>query len=179
MGESKIKKLNGGDGEGRPIWHGLNIFQRMHEMAKELGGLGKDKKAPNVIGNFAFHSHNAVTDAVQAACERWNVLMVPSIFGAEEKEVDYGGKVGVANKSVVHLDVTFMCPDLKPSTNNSQGDVGFATTVKGFGSGVDKRDLASGKAYSYALKMALIKTFKLDREGGGVVDNEADTGLDF
>ncbi len=176
MSESKSKlKLAAKNAEqgDQPKWFGLNIYQRLFEAGREMGALAKESDAPGVIGGFKFHSHNAVTAAVRKKLEEWNILLWTSIAEAEEREPDYGGKVGVVNKTLLGVEVSFWCVDmgLKPDGSAANGSVMMA---KGFGTGIDKRDLSSGKALSYAVKNILLKALGLDRaDGVGAKDNEA------
>jgi hypothetical protein len=164
----------------QPQWRGKNIFQRLMAIESELGALVKDGKAPSTIGNFMFHSHTAVTAILAPKLQEWNVLMVPSVREAEEREVDMGadssGKKKMFHKSAVKVDILFRCPDMKHDEKDN------ALGISGYGTGIDMQDKAAGKAISYAIKTALLKAFKLDRTpGSGEVDNEADDklGLDF
>lgn len=173
--------MNSGDGvdiQPDPKWRGKNIYQRLLAIEGELGALVKGGTAPSNIGSFKFHEHTAVTAAIVDKLQEWNVFAGPVIAQYEEREVDMGtgsdGRKKIVHKSIVTANVLFRCADLKADDKDGV----YVTSFPGVG--LDTQDKDSGKAVSYAIKMAYLKTFKLDRtKGSGVVDNEADAGLDF
>jgi len=122
----------------------LNVEQRLLAVMGELSYVQRDRVAPKEIGGFSFVSHDAVTSAVRPLLVKYGVLCLPTI--AE------GGHSREGNQTTLLVDVTFVNVD-RPEDQRIVRSVGY---------GIDKQDKGPGKAMSYAVKYALLKTFSLE-----------------
>lgn len=122
----------------------LNVEQRLLAVMGELSYVQRDRVAPKEIGGFSFVSHDAVTSAVRPLLVKYGVLCLPTI--AE------GGHSRDGNQTTLLVDVTFVNVD-RPEDQRIVRSVGY---------GIDKQDKGPGKAMSYAVKYALLKTFSLE-----------------
>lgn len=124
-----------------------NVYQRIVAVMNEVKMVVKEDKRVN--NQYRFVSHDAVTKALHEPCVRHGLVIIPSIASFKQD----------GNRTEVVVSVTF--------TNADQPLDSFVTSS--FGYGIDPQDKGPGKAYSYAFKMALLKTFMLE---SGEEDNE-------
>jgi len=117
-----------------------NIHQRINAIMADVEMVMKSDKKVN--GQYSFVSHDAVTRALHKPCVKHGVVVVPTIVSAEHD----------GNRVEMIIEVDFINMD-----NPSE----FITT-RSIGYGIDSQDKGPGKAYSYAFKMALLKTFMLE-----------------
>lgn len=120
--------------EDTPIYHDMNIAQRMHAAQSEATYVQKEKKAGM---NYAIVTHDAVTAKVRPVLHRWGVIYYPINM---QTEID-------GNIINLTCDVRFQSID----------DPNQFIDVASIGQGIDKGDKAAGKAISYAVKYALLK----------------------
>ncbi len=119
----------------------MNIYQRINEVMKEVSYIQKDK-SKKVNGQYSFISHDQVSAALHEPMTRHGIVMLPSV---EEMTQD-------GNRTVAKIVVSFVNID-KPEDR-------FSVTYYGYG--IDTQDKGPGKAMSYAVKYALLKTFCLE-----------------
>lgn len=115
-----------------------NIHQRLHAVMQEVAYVQKDRK----IGTYMVVTHDAVTAAVRPALVKHGVIYYPqNMVHAQD-----------GNRTEVHLDLVFA------NVNDPADKIAVPT----FGYGIDPQDKGPGKAVSYAVKMALLKTLGLE-----------------
>ena len=124
-----------------------NIYQRMTSIMADVSTVTKEKKKVN--GQYQFVSHDAVTALLHGQCVKHGVFVEPSVVEMIKEGNRVTSKVQVA---FVNVDE----PEDRLVTYS-------------YGEGIDSQDKGPGKAYSYAFKMALLKTFMLE---SGEPDNE-------
>jgi len=123
----------------------LNIYQRLSAVMSEVKYIKKSETSGSLKRNglpYSFVSHDQVVSALQPKLVKHGIAVIPSV-----QEIHQEG-----NKTRVGLSVQFVnidCPEDK-------------VIVNFFGDGVDNQDKGCGKAYSYAFKYALLKTFCLE-----------------
>lgn len=117
----------------------LNLWQRIAAAQKAVDYIQKEKKSGM---NYSIVSHDAVTAKVRPVLVENGVLYYP--IGIEN--------VQDGNRTQVKLTVRFVNVD-KP-------DEFF--DVPSLGYGIDSQDKGPGKAISYAVKYALLKTLGLE-----------------
>jgi len=124
--------------EDTPIYHGMNIMQRMHAAQSEATYVQKEKKASM---NYSIVTHDAVTAKVRPVLHRWGVIYYPI------------NMVTQIDGNIINLtcDVRFQSIDDPMMAPHQFID------VASIGQGIDKGDKAAGKAISYAVKYALLK----------------------
>lgn len=126
-----------------------NVFQKLVGIMSELDYVAKGDKTVN--GQYRFVSHDQVTAKVHPLLVKYGVAIIPSIDEVKQE----------GNRTTVKLLCVFLNSD-NPSDQ---------FTICSYGQGVDGGDKGIGKAYSYAYKYALLKTFCL--ETGDDPDNDA------
>jgi hypothetical protein len=109
------------------------------------------KGSAKVNGQYSFVSHDQVTAAIHPLLIKHRLVIIPSIEDLTQEN----------NRTSIKLCIVFKNPDAKDD----------AFHVYSYGYGVDNGDKGIGKAYSYAWKYALLKTFCL--ETGDDPDNDA------
>ncbi len=123
----------------------LNIYQKIHAIASELKPLEKDgqvKERGKETPLYCYISHDAVTIAVREPMLRHGVTVIPSVLECKND----------GNRTEMRISVDFV------NVENPNDRV----TTFAFGYGVDSSDKGPGKAYSYAMKYAYLKTFMLN-----------------
>ncbi len=129
-----------------------NIFQRINAVMKEVEYVLKETKTIN--GQYRFVSHDAVTAKLHGPLTKHGIIMLPSIVELINENIMVTDKSGSkhATRSTVKIEVSFVNMD-KPEDKFS---------VFYYGCGIDPGDKGIGKAISYAVKYALLKTFCLE-----------------
>jgi hypothetical protein len=117
-----------------------NIYQRLHEVMKEVSYVQKGDKQVN--GQYRFVSHDAVTGKIRPALLTHGVLSIPQNM----KHVKDG------NMTIIEMDIRFVNID-KPEDFIDVPSVGY---------GIDSQDKGVGKAISYAVKYGLLKALSLE-----------------
>lgn len=117
-----------------------NIYQRIHAVMQAVDYVQKEKKKDGIP--YRFVSHDAVTAAIRPELVKEGVIYFP-------QELVYKQD---GNRTEVTLNLHFVCAD-KPEDK---------LVVPSFGFGIDNQDKGPGKAVSYAIKYALLKTFGLE-----------------
>lgn len=122
----------------------LSIYERIHRAMTEVGGhINKDGKIEMRGGKtIEFVSHDAVTAHTRASCIKHGIFVRPTVIKLENN----------GNRTELTVDVAFINID-KPDD---------FTVVTSVGYGVDGSDKGPGKAWSYAVKYALLKLFMLN-----------------
>lgn len=138
-----------------------NIYQRLNAIMKEIGYVQKDKK--NSFMNFKYVSHDAVTSAIRPFLVNHGVNITCSIVQNDVKEITTGkgDKTDKAYMTLVTAEISFI------NIDNPEDKV----VVHSVGQGIDKNDLGSGKAVSYAYKYALLKNLALETGDDPESDN--------
>ena len=132
---------------------GRNIYERIAAVMQEVDYIQKDKKAGM---KYSIVSHDVVTAKLRPAIVRHGIVYHPT-----DIEVAQNG-----NRTQVKMNVRFACAD---ATANSPKFIEVASV----GYGIDDQDKGPGKAISYAVKYALLKTFGL--ETGDDPDHDQET----
>lgn len=117
----------------------LNILQRINAVMQELDYLQKEKKSGM---QYSFVSHDKVTGAIRPLLVKHGIVCWPSQFNVQQE----------GNRTQLQCKVVF--------ANIDQPEDAFE--VDSFGYGIDSQDKGPGKAISYAVKYALLKTFALE-----------------
>ena len=127
-----------------------NIYQRIVAVMREVDYIQKsDKKVNN---QYRFVSHDQVAATIHPALVKHGIAVIPNVIQMKQD----------GNRTEIILEVSFINAD------NPQ-DM-FKVTYPGLG--IDPSDKGAGKAISYAIKYAILKTFVL--ETGDDPDNDAE-----
>lgn len=126
-----------------------NIHQRIIGIMSELDYIAKGDKTVN--GQYRFVSHDQVTAKIHPMLVKYGVTVIPSVEDVTQE----------GNRTTMKITVSFV---------NAEAPIDNFT-VRSIGSGIDSGDKGPGKAFSYAYKYAILKTFCL--ETGDDPDNDA------
>lgn len=142
-----------------PEWFDLvskmNIHQRIHGAMADAKPVAKTAKDGI---KFKFHGHEGVSAMVKALAEKWRFVIEAQVTGNEMQMLEIYGKPRPL--TILTVSVCFINID-KPEDRMDTMTVGY---------GVDESDKGPGKALSYAIKMAELKTFSI--HDGEKLDNE-------
>lgn len=116
-----------------------NLFQRLHAAQDEVDYIQKEKKAGM---RYSIVSHDAVTAKVRPALHKNGVLYYPVALQSSQD----------GNRTAVAMTIRFV------NIDNSTEFI----DVPSLGYGIDDQDKGPGKAISYAVKYALLKTLGLE-----------------
>ncbi len=119
----------------------LNIHQRIHAVMKEVTTIQKEDKKVN--GQYTFVSHDEVTRVMHDAFVKHGIVMLPSVETVQQD----------GNRTEVMMHIVLSNID-EPKSDY--------VVVRYPGAGIDPQDKGIGKAISYAVKYALLKTFCLE-----------------
>jgi hypothetical protein len=128
----------------------LNVLQRLHAVMADLGYVQKTGRTAKEAGGYTFVKHDEVTAAVRPLFVEHGIVSLPTV-------VDHHRD---GNQTTLVVDVTFVNIDLPTDF----------VTVRAVGYGIDKQDKGPGKAMSYAVKYALLKTLSLETGDDPEVD---------
>lgn len=117
----------------------MNIYQRLAKVMGEVDYIQKEKKQGM---RYSIVSHDAVTAKVRPILLKHGIVYHISDLWYEQ----------VGNRTQVRLVVTFVNVD-EPMEKIDSHSIGF---------GIDDQDKGAGKAISYAVKYALLKTLGLE-----------------
>lgn len=133
----------------------MNIHQRIHGAMADAKPVEKMQKDGV---KFKFHGHEGVSAMVKALAEKWRFVIEAKVVNSEMQMLEIYGKLRPL--TILTVSVCFVNID-------SPEDSLYTMTV---GYGVDESDKGPGKALSYAIKMAELKTFSI--HDGEKLDNE-------
>lgn len=128
----------------------LTLAQRILQVMRAVAYVQKGDKMVN--GQYRFVSHDQVTGALRGHLVECGILTSVDVITHRQD----------GNRTEAEIEVTFINADR----------VDDRMTVHAFGYGIDQGDKGPGKAVSYAVKYALLKTFCL--ETGDDPDDVAD-----
>lgn len=132
-----------------------NAVERMIDVMREVGSIGKDRKSPTL--QYAFRGIDDITPVVQPLFVKHGLILTMRILRTE-REVVQTSK-GTSMFSVrLEVEHTFRSPD------------GSTVVASAWGEAMDQMDKASNKAMTAALKATLTTSFTIP-----VNDPEADT----
>ncbi len=123
-------------------------------MMSELDYVAKGDKTVN--GQYRFVSHDQVTAKIHPMLVKYGIVILPTV-----EEMSQEG-----NRTFAKIVISFVNVD-NPTDNFS---------LRYCGQGIDQGDKGPGKAISYAVKYALLKTFCL--ETGDDPDNDANASYE-
>ncbi len=119
--------------------HKRSLMQRLHAAMGEVDYIQKEWKHGM---NYSIVSHDAVTARVRPVLHKHGVIYPVSVTAHAQD----------GNRTSADVEVTFINVD----------DPADRLVVKSFGYGIDAQDKGCGKAVSYAVKYALLKTLGLE-----------------
>lgn len=157
--------------EKKPVDKSLSIHQRIHKVMKDVDTIQKESKKVN--NQYTFVSHDEVSRVMHKAFVDHGIVMIPTVTECTEnsysttvKKKKWGNEtpeeeVVLISKTSVKMEISLVNVD-NPSDK---------VTVSFPGMGIDNQDKGIGKAISYAVKYALLKTFCLETSDDVEKDN--------
>lgn len=127
-----------------------NLLQRLAAVQGEIDYIQKEKKSGM---NYSIVSHDAVTAAVRPLMVKHGVLYYPASI-----DVTQDGNRTQAKMAVVFVNVD------EPTDSITVATIGY---------GIDTQDKGPGKAMSYCVKYALLKTLGLETGDDPDLDQNA------
>jgi hypothetical protein len=139
----------------------MGLYQKMHQIMTETSGLEKTMTVGTGSNSYRAISEKAILNEIKPLLKKYGVIMFP--IEAEIKEVvnTYTGYKGETSRLMSQVVVKYKIVDVESN------EFEILATV---GNGVDPQDKGSGKAWTYAYKALLQKTFMLF--SGEDTDNE-------
>lgn len=127
-----------------------NIYQRILEVMRKVQYIQKDAQIQFGNTKYKAVTHDKVIASIRPALIENEIVIVPSVIEHSCEQL----KVGSNNafKTDVKISVNFI------NANDPQDRY----EVFSFGSALDNQDKGIGKAISYALKYAILKTFCIE-----------------
>ena len=117
-----------------------NVYQRILGVMADVDYI--EKGSAKVNGQYRFVSHDQVTAKLHPFFVKHGLVSIPNVQSMQQD----------GNRTTIHIVVSFVNVD-NPSDR---------IEINSWGHGIDPGDKGIGKAYSYAYKYALLKTFNLE-----------------
>lgn len=129
----------------------MNIYQKLNEIQKKISYLQKDKKVETGGGKFYWAlTHDKVVGAIRPYFVEQGIITIPIIISNSTEKVQRGDKDYLLTSLVIKLRFI----------NTEKPDEYFDSDS--FSLGLDNSDKGPGKALSYAVKYALLKTLMIE-----------------
>ena len=143
----------------------MSLYEKIYNVMCESGGLEKDKTVGSGQNAYKAVSESEVLNMLKPLFKKHRLIVFP-ISGditeiSQSWEAEYKGQTETKTRNITQLKVGFKIVDI---------DTGETEMLIGFGNGADSQDKGSGKAFTYAYKTMLSKTFMLF--SGEDTDNE-------
>ena len=126
----------------------MGLYEKMYNVMNESPALEKSMKVGSGSYSYKAIGEAEVLNAVKPLFKKYKLIIFP--IGSEVNEIvsEIGGKT----RAITQVKVTYKIVDIETSES---------VEVVGIGNGADTQDKGAGKAFTYALKSALSKTFML------------------
>lgn len=121
-----------------------SLVRKLSEVMAEIDRIPKSGR--NAFHNYAYATEADIVDAVRGGLAKRGVMAIPDVRSVKFREVP--GRNGAQIVCRLRLWLTF-----------EDGDTGETRVVKVFGEGQDPLDKGTFKAFTGAMKYALLKTF--------------------
>lgn len=131
------------------------LAMKIYNVMIETGGLEKDLLVGKKDSSSSYKAigEKAVLNMIKPLFKKHKLILIPKDGTIEENVFSYVDGYGKNKlRALTQLKVVFTIID---------AETGESTDIVGFGNGADSQDKGSGKAFTYALKTALSKTFML------------------
>lgn len=112
------------------------VVKKLHQIMKEVEGIGKDQTIKTRTGSYAVRSEEAVLKIVRPLFIKYGLVIYPSDI------------INERDGQLTRLTVEYTIVDTEDED---------AIAVKAYGEGYDSADKGAGKALTYATKNMLIK----------------------
>jgi hypothetical protein len=134
----------------------MSLYEKIYKVMNESEGLEKDLTVGSGASSYKAVGEKEVLNMLKPLFKKHKLIIFPvdgdisehnSVFDTTYKE-----EVTTKTRNVTQIKVKFKIVDV---------ETGESEILMGFGNGADSQDKGSGKAFTYAFKTMLSKTFML------------------
>ena len=134
----------------------MSLYEKIYAVMNESAGLEKNLQVGTGNSSYKAVSEAEVLNMMKPLFKKHKLIIFPVDGEVTEHnssfETEYKGKVTTKTRNVTQLKVKFKIVDV---------ETGESEILIGFGNGADSQDKGAGKAFTYAFKNVLSKTFML------------------
>jgi hypothetical protein len=134
----------------------MSLYEKIYNVMNETAGLEKNLQVGTGSSSYKAVGEAEVLNMLKPLFKKHKLVIFPIDGDISETnfswESEYNGKKETKTRNVTQLRVKFKIVDVES---------GESEIITGFGNGADNQDKGSGKAFTYAFKTALSKTFML------------------
>lgn len=143
----------------------MSLYEKMYQVMCETEGLEKNLEVGTGNSKYKAVGEAEVLNMMKPLFKKHKLIIFPVDGDITEQnstfETEYQGKITTKTRNVTQLKVKFKIVDV---------ETGESEHLMSFGNGADSQDKGSGKAFTYAFKAVLSKSFMLF--SGEDTDNE-------
>jgi hypothetical protein len=134
----------------------MGLYEKIYNVMNESEGLEKDLTVGSGSSSYKAVGEKEVLNMLKPLFKKHKLIVFPVDGDISEQnsvfESTYKDEVTTKTRNVTQIKVKFKIVDV---------ETGESETLIGFGNGADSQDKGSGKAFTYAFKTMLSKTFML------------------
>ena len=129
-----------------------NLYKKMHAVMSETKSLERDKEVGYGRNAYKAISESNVLNEIKPLFKKHGLIIFPISVDVVDRVDTFTTKDGESSRLMTQVIPKWKIVDVES---------GESEIITSIGNGVDTQDKASGKAMTYALKVALQKTFML------------------
>jgi hypothetical protein len=134
----------------------MGLYEKIYSVMNESAGLEKDLTVGTGASSYRAVGEKEVLNMLKPLFKKHKLIVFPVDGDMSEQnsvfESTYKEEVTTKTRNVTQIKVKFKIVDI---------ETGESEILMGFGNGADSQDKGSGKAFTYAFKTMLSKTFML------------------
>jgi hypothetical protein len=134
----------------------MGLYEKMYNVMCETEGLEKNLEVGAGTSKYKAIGESEVLNMMKPLFKKYKLIIFPVDGEMAENnstfESEYNGKMTTKTRNVTQLKVKFKIVDI---------ETGESEYLMSFGNGADSQDKGSGKAFTYAFKAVLSKSFML------------------
>jgi hypothetical protein len=134
----------------------MGLYEKIYNVMNESEGLEKDLTVGSGSSSYKAVGEKEVLNMLKPLFKKHKLIVFPVDGDISEQnsiyESTYKDEVTTKTRNVTQIKVKFKIVDI---------ETGESEILMGFGNGADSQDKGSGKAFTYAFKTMLSKTFML------------------
>jgi hypothetical protein len=138
--------------------HPLSAAEALAEVFRRVQPIAKGRQAEPKAGGYSFRGIDDVYAALHDLFAEVGLVVLPSTIGREREQRPRTSGSGYNYVTHVHVRLRFLAAD------------GSSEELDGWGEGADTGDKSTGKAYSQAIKSALLAAFLIPTEASAADD---------
>jgi hypothetical protein len=134
----------------------MGLYEKIYSVMNESAGLEKDLTVGSGASSYKAVGEKEVLNMLKPLFKKHKLIVFPVDGDISEQnsvfDTTYKDEVTTKTRNVTQIKVKFKIVDV---------ETGESEILMGFGNGADSQDKGSGKAFTYAFKTMLSKTFML------------------